>query len=316
MDDRLKSLCARDGLFMTHEALAVGYDERTIARMVRTGEWHRVRHGAYTSAQTWAALDDRGRRHLACLAVLRSGRSHALLSHTSAAEYLGAPVLTPPTDVHITRTDGRAGRRAAGVAQHRGVVNVEDVTLRNGLPLTSGTRTALDVTTIENTERSLVIVNGLFHLGESSPALARRRLETIQHWPNTLHTDLVLRLADGRCASAGESRSYFLCWAQGLPMPDLQVPIRNREGRIIAWVDFAWPKLGAFMEFDGLVKYRRLVKPGESPSDVVIREKRREELICGLTGWRAIRIIWVDLDHPVTTADRIRAVHAGRPWAA
>jgi hypothetical protein len=40
----------------------------------------------------------------------------------------------------------------------------------------------------------------------------------------------------------------------------------------------------------------------------VLREKRREELICELTGWRCIRIVWADLYAPVKTADRIRAM--------
>jgi hypothetical protein len=219
VSDRLKALGAREGLFMTHEALDMGYDERTITKMVRSGQWHRVRHGAYTTGELWKELDEAGRRHLTRLAVLRSARAHVLLSHTSAAEHLRAPVWQPASDVHVTRTDGHAGRREAGVIQHRGRVTVEDVTFRNGIPMTSGTRTALDVTATQDTEHSLVIVNGLFHLGESSEALARRRLASMSHWPNTLHTDLVLRLSDGRCESAGESRTYFLCWSQALPMP-------------------------------------------------------------------------------------------------
>ena len=35
--------------------------------------------------------------------------------------------------------------------------------------------------------------------------------------------------------------------------------------------------------------------------DVVLREKKREALICRLTGWRCHRIVWADLYHPVET---------------
>ena len=73
-------------------------------------------------------------------------------------------------------------------------------------------------------------------------------------------------------------------------------------------VDFAWPELGLFLEFDGKIKYQKLLKEGESPSDVVIREKRREELVCRLTGWRCIRIVWADLYRPERTAANIRAL--------
>ena len=60
------------------------------------------------------------------------------------------------------------------------------------------------------------------------------------------------------------------------------------------------------MEFDGRVKYEALLRPGERASDVVFREKRREERICRLTGWRCIRIAWADLDRPASTATMIR----------
>jgi hypothetical protein len=192
----------------------------------------------------------------------------------------------------------------------------EDVSRRDGFWITSGTRTALDCTTVADLEHSLVIVNGLLHLGETTPELLERRFATMKRRPDTLTTRLVLRLADGRCESAGESRAWHLFWAQGLPMPIPQLEIRDGRGRVVARVDFAWPELGVFLEFDGKVKYERFLKQGESPADAVLREKRREELICGITGWRCIRITWADLHHPERTAARIRSVLAGRPWAA
>jgi hypothetical protein len=41
-----------------------------------------------------------------------------------------------------------------------------------------------------------------------------------------------------------------------------------------------------------------------------MREKRREDRIRELTGWRCIRITWADLFHPERTAARIRAMLA------
>jgi hypothetical protein len=81
-------------------------------------------------------------------------------------------------------------------------------------------------------------------------------------------------------------------------------------------VDFAWPRFGVFLEFDGRVKYEKLLRPGQSASDVVIAEKRREELICRLTGWRCIRIVWSDLEHPARTAAMIRDVITSSTTAA
>ena len=217
MDSRLQRLTQTYGVFLTREALAVGYEPKTIRALVRRGEWVHVRHGAYCSADLWHSLDARGRRALVADAVYRSAKAHVVLSHTTAVDRMNVPVWDMPDATHLTRTDGKAGRREAGVVQHRGEVVAEDLTLLGGMWVTSGTRTALDCTMIGDTEHSLVIVNGLLHAAETTPELLQRRLDSMVHWPNSLHTELVLRLADSRCESVGETRTFHLCWSEGLP---------------------------------------------------------------------------------------------------
>lgn len=305
-----------DHVMMTHELLAAGYDDRALARMVREGVLHRLRHGAYTSCEHWKGLDQVEQRKLVALATLRCARSPAALAGPSAADLLGAPVWDMGDEVHLVRLDHRAGRRKGGKVQHRGHIVAEDLTVRSGIPVTSGTRTALDMIAIADVPRALVTVNGLLHAGETTPELLRRRVATMKHDPHTLSTPLVLGLADGRCETAGESLALHLCWAEHLPRPELQVEIKDGFGRVIWRVDFAWPERRVFMEFDGKVKYLRHRRPGESALDAVLREKRREEQICGLTGWRCIRIVWSDLFRPQRTSARIRATLQGERWVA
>ena len=72
-----------------------------------------------------------------------------------------------------------------------------------------------------------------------------------------------------------------------------------------------WPggaELGVLGEFDGTVKDHRFRRPDETIEQAVLREKRREEMIVELTGWRCIRLIWADLFVPAVTAQRIRNV--------
>jgi hypothetical protein len=88
--------------------------------------------------------------------------------------------------------------------------------------------------------------------------------------------------------------------------------VYDERGNLVAVLDFAWPELGVFLEFDGQIKYNRLRRPGESLEDVIRREKRREELVCLLTGWVCIRITWRDLSTPEMTARRIRALLESR----
>ncbi len=303
-------------LFMTYDLLAAGYDDRAITRMCRSGELHRIRHGAYTFGSFWQELDDLGRRCLLARATLRCARAPSVLAGSSAADVFGVPVWEPPDEVHLARLDQRAGRRETSKAQHRGIVLAEDVTVRDGVPLTSGTRTAIDMITSADSEHALVVVNGLLHAQETTLQLISRRIAGMMRVPGTLNAPIVLALADARCESAGESRVIWLCWRQHLPAPVPQYKIRNREGRVVARVDFAWPELGVFLEFDGKEKYLRYRRPGETVADAVIREKNREALICGLTGWRCIRLVWADLFYPERTAARILATLNGQLWAA
>lgn len=230
-----------------------------------------------------------------------------MLSHATAAVVLGAPTWgLDLSSVHVTRLDSRAGRREAGVVQHRGLVRRIDRIDVGGLPLTSAARTAIDAIAILSAEAGLVLVNDLLHRGlVTLDALvdAHRRLG---HQPGSLRNQIVLRLADGRCESVAESRFLHLCFRAGLPKPEVQYEVRDDDGRLIARVDFAWPELGLFVEIDGRVKYERHRRPGESVTDTVLREKRREDEVRHLTGWRCLRLTWADLEHPVRTAELVR----------
>jgi len=305
-----------DELMMTYELLASGYDDKAIARMVRSGDLHRVRHGAYTFGHHWAELDRVDRRLLTARAVLRSARSPTVLAGPSAADAYGAPVWDLGDDVHVARLDAKADRREAGRVPHSGVLLASDVAVRRGLPVTSPTRTALDVAITADVEHALVVVDGLLHAEETTLPLLLHRAAGMSGHPGSLNLPIVLSLADGRHESAGETRAATFMRCHGIPTPVPQYEIRDRSGRIIYWVDFAWPSLRTFMEFDGKEKYLRFRRPGESVVDAVLREKRREERICGLMGWRCVRITWADLYRPEVTAARILATLAGTPWAA
>ena len=309
MDPALRQLCDEHGVFLRREAEALGYHDHAMTRLVRSGTWHRVRRGAYTYAQLWEPLSTNERYGLLCRAAVRQANTGVLLSHVSSANEWGAPLWDVDlSEVHLTRLDGKTGRREAGVCQHRGKLLDGDVAQRSGVQVVSATRAALELTTILDIEHALVEIDWLLHHHMTTPEALRERYVHMERWPDTLRTDLVLRLVDARSESVGETRMRYLCWAQHLPAPIPNYPIRDRSGRVVHRVDLAWPELGLFLEFDGKAKYQGFRRPGESIEDTVLREKQRESLICELTGWRCIRIVWADLYHPVRTAERIRAL--------
>lgn len=292
---------------LRRQFVAEGYSDRAIKRLLNNGEWQRLRWGAYAPTYLYQQLDRCGQHVLVARAALLQAKTPASLSHSSALAAWQSPDWgLDLSTVHLTRHDGRSGRREAGIQQHTGLLKPNDLVLDRGVSMTSPTRAALEFTTIAGVEESLVMLNHLLHHNLTTPELLRSRYESMTNWPATLTTDLSLRLADGRIESVGETRTFYVCYICSLPLPVPQYVVRDRWGNIVAILDFAWPELGKWLEFDGKIKYEKLLRPGERASDVVVREKRREDLVRQITGWSCHRLMYQDLNHPRHTGASLR----------
>jgi hypothetical protein len=292
---------------LRREALAHGMDDRQLRRLVRSGDLVRIRHGAYVDAATWNAASPEQQHILRAAAVMRTANCECVFSHTTAALCLGADVWDLDLgNVHLARFDHKSGRRDAGVVQHRGLLAPNEVVNDGGLRYTDPVRTALDVTTITDVEHGLVVVSSILHNNLATKEELDEAARGMTHVPGSLTTDLVLRLADPRFDGPGESRTFYALWREGVTAPVPQYPVHDATGRVVALLDFAWPEHHVWLEFDGRVKYEGLRRPGESASDVVVREKAREDLVRRLTGWICVRITWADLNHPGRVAAMVR----------
>lgn len=298
---------------LRRELLANGYDERLLRKAVRDGVLRRVRPGAFVDAAQFANLGEVTAHAVRTRAAARQAKTGVVISHVSALTFLpDMPTYgVDLSDVHLTRLDGKAGRREAGVRQHRGVVLDNDIVEIDDLQVMAAARAILETTTLLSVEAALVMTNHMLHeKAVTKEELQARYADSIHRWPHSLTTDLVLRLADARIESVGESRTDYLLFRQGLPRPVSQLEIFDEHGTFVARLDFAWPEQRVWLEFDGMVKYQKLLREGESPSDVVVREKKRQEAVEQITGWRCIRITWDDLRHPELLAAKIRAAFA------
>lgn len=296
-----------DGVFLRREALAFGYDDRDLTRAVRAGLLHRIRQGAYVAAGIWAVADPLERHRLRCTAVLLTHEHRVALSHGSAAVHHDMRLWGVPLDrVHVLRLDGGPGRVCGDVVYHSGAWVPDDVWQLGDRLLTSPVRAAVESASLVGVERALVVLDGAIDLGLATPEELAAMYRRMDGWPQTQHLQVSIRLMRPGAQSVGETRSRFLCWAQGLPEPELQFEVRDEQGVLIGVADMAWPDHGVLGEFDGKVKYQRLVLPGETPGDAVFREKQREDKMRRLTGWVFVRLVWSDLGRPRVTAVWIR----------
>jgi hypothetical protein len=201
----------------------------------------------------------------------------AVASHVSAAVLHGLPTWGLSLErVHVSRdrrrSGGRVGRHVhVHIAPLQAVV-VADTALARGLV----DRTELD-----------------------------GALQRAMRWPGSPAARRAIGFADGRSESVGESRSRVALYRAGLPDPAPQWEVRAADGRLVGRVDFGWPDLATVGEFDGRIKYGRLLRPGQQPGDAVYAEKLREDELRSLA-LGVVRWTWGDLDRFGPVADRLR----------
>jgi hypothetical protein len=204
--------------------------------------------------------------------------------------------------VHVTRCRPHGGRIDPRLHIHSASLAEGDVVVLDGITATSVARTVADLARSLPFEEAVSVADAALHRqlltsDELAAAVARSTRR-----PGVAAARRVVAFADARSESPGESRSRVRIWRLGLPPPELQMPIRTRLG--IYYADFGWPQYRAVGEFDGLVKYGALRRPGQDPADAVVAEKRREDAIRD-EDWRVTRWTWSELEPFAAVARRI-----------
>lgn len=306
MVDPLHVLTAGFGFFTCQEALGAGYEERDLTRMVRAGAWVRFRRGFYAFADEWAVLDGVGRHRVRSNAVLRSLGPAVALSHASGVVAHGIDSWgLDLTRVHVTRLDGAQGRVEGDVVHHEGRAAEADVLETPVGKVLPPERCVLEAASRHDNETALCVLDaGLRSALFDEPALRTCHAE-LSRWPHMRHLQIPVRMADGRSASVGESRGRWWFRMLGLPAPELQWEVRDADGTLVGTCDWAWPKHRLLGEFDGRIKYGRLLRPGQSAGDAVFEEKRREDLLRETTQFAMVRVIWADYDQPAALSARL-----------
>ena len=299
-----------DRLLLTRDLAERGFSPDEIRRMLARGEIARVRRGAYLQLRNerQAAADPHDLRtpHLQ-LIVGTEAQLHprAVLSHGSAAAVWGLPLFRDMVgQVHLTRDRRGGGVRRSTVFVHGSPLRAEDRVLVEGHVVTSLARTAVDLARTLSFDKAVAVADSAVALGADQLALAEC-LEQARRWYGCPAARRVISFADGRSESVGESFSRVRLHDLGLAPSTLQFEVFDENGRLVGVTDFAWPEHRTLGEFDGAVKYGALRRPGESPEDAVLREKRREDALRD-QGWEIARWGWEHLRTPEIIAARVR----------
>lgn len=250
-----------------------GLSDAAVSRRVRAGRLHRLHRGVYAVGHVAPSAERRW-----SAAVLAIG-DRAVLSHGSAGALWGLlPPQSGPVDVSLP---GRSGRRSrSGIRIHRPAsLEPAETTWRRQIPLTSPTRTLMDLRTAV------------------SPAALRRATRQADVLGLPLGPDIPL----DRTRSELERRFLWLCHRHRLPKPAVNVRLKKMT------VDFCWVDQAVVVETDGY-RYHR--------GRTAFEEDRARDLELRSLGFQVIRLSHRQVfEEPARVAAALRGALTGRGGA-
>lgn len=295
--------------YLRPTVLRAGYSDNEIRRLRRNGTWTSVRRGSYLPTGEITPLDRVQRHELLVRSTIPGLRRPAVVSHVSAAVLLGIPLWSTQLGVvHVTRPRPANGGRSGSLLCHTAALPEEDVIDLDGMQITSPARTIADLARQLPFEQAVVAADGALFKKLMTAEQFAAAVAAISGSPGSRSAQRVARFANGLSESVGESRSRVMIYRAGLPQPTLQLEVFDVHHRVLGRSDYSWLGGRLLGEFDGKIKYGRLLKPGESAGDAVYREKLREDALRE-NGSRVVRWVWTELARPDEVIQRIRRAH-------
>jgi Protein of unknown function (DUF559) len=266
-----------------------------------------VRRGVYATrgAIESAAADARlGHAVRVAGASAATGR-HAVASHQSAALLHGIDLLRNPADgaVWLTRPPGQyRSPSPRGVHLHSARLPAQHVTRLYGLPVTTATRTVVDLARSLGFMEGVVIVDSALRLGKTTDLGLAETVRWCAGWPGIDRARRVTGFGDADAGSVLESCARVVFAEAGLPAPVLQAAIATADAEFIGRVDFCWPAYRAIAEADGMAKYDDPRRAREQ----IVRDIRLRD-----AGYKVVHFTWAELfETPERVISRIRAAFA------
>lgn len=261
------ALARRQHGVATHaQLLHHGLSRDAIKHRVKTGRLHRVHRGVYAVGR--ADLTRRGR----WMAAVLSCGPNAVLSFASAAALWGLEDREATVSISLP---SRSQLRRPDLRLHRVRLEPRDVTRRDAIPVTTPTRTLIDLATGASEGRLESAVNAADQLDLVDPETLR---EEIAHRCGQHGVPALRQLLDHHTFALTDSEleRHFLrlVGRAELPLPETGAHLNGFK------VDFLWRDLGLVIETDGLRYHRTAARQA--------RDRRRDQAHAeaGLTTFR------------------------------
>lgn len=298
--DRLLAELGRrqHGVVARAQLLERGVSRRAVEVRLQRGSLHPLHRGVYAVGH--GKLTMRGKWMGAVLA----GGPGAALSHRSAAALWR--IRPRGSEIEITRPKKFRGR--PGIAAHCSALPADEVTMIDGVPVTTVPRTIFDLAsmaTMRQVERAF---------NEAEVRQLRDSLsipDLLERYPGRRGAAVLRAIVGDEAKFSGVTRNDFeerfahLVDAHGLPRPRFNADIAVR-GRFFE-ADALWTGAKLIVELDGRAAH------GTKRAFETDRERDR---LLQADGWRVVRVTWRQLrDGEAAIAADLRAILGSTLWA-
>jgi hypothetical protein len=173
---------------------------------------------------------------------------------------------------------GASRSRRSSVQCIEGYLPDSDITVVDGLTMTTSSRTTVDLMRKLRRPFALSVADAMVRAGQVSVEELRDRIESLKGYPGVRQARELVLLIDPRAESAGESWLRLRIVDAGFPHPQLQLEVVDHRGRVIARVDLAYAGIKLAMEYDGAAYHSH----GEDQQ----HDEGRRSLLTDAFGWR------------------------------
>ncbi|MGY1603814.1 endonuclease domain-containing protein [Geodermatophilus sp. SYSU D00815] len=238
-----------------------------------------------------------------CRAWARLLPPDAAFGLRTAAELLGLPVDSSP-DVHVVLRPRPVLPQRRGLVVHARRIREDDVVTVGGLRLTAGPQLFLDLAAGLPPAELVAAGDALAHRQLLDPGALAGRLARADGVRGVVRARACAPLLDARAMSRPESLMRYWLLASDLPAPQVQVPIHDRAGRVVARADLGYPEWKVALEYEG----RQHAEAGQFGRDI-----DRYSLMAA-DGWLTLRFAARHLSGPVVVLDRTTRALISRGW--
>jgi hypothetical protein len=191
-----------------------------------------------------------------------------------------------------------------GITVHTRTLLDDDVVVREGLRVTSGAQTFLDMAARVPPQDLVALGDSLMRVGSLDRTDLARRLARAHRVRGVKAARDWAPHLDGRSGSYPESLMRYWLLASDLPNPEVQLPIVDRWGTEVAHADLGYRRWKIAMEFEGRQHAER---------EQFGRDVDRYSLMAA-DGLLVLRFAGRHIGGPVVIVDRTRRALLSRGW--